>query len=186
MELSSICSIFPPECYRMDDMNEVKLRARIATSLLLIFIIFSPATALADDLDTEAAVKIAKQLKESEFYLPFGSGSSEAARKDIALLDLQLEEMRTRYARQIYLNALGIAPALQLQITRCAYERVQVQLAGKVNRIRDIPARLVKQRAIANASQKEIAAARGKHEIYSGSPLKKPAPAKHPGAAPSH
>src|SRR5262249_6468631 len=93
--------------------------------------------------------RIISQLKANETNL--SSQENNNHKGQIALLRLQLDEMRDRYATDVELNAEGITSANKMKISRAAYERVQVQLAAKLNKIDQTLSAIKRQRAVAQA-----------------------------------
>lgn len=136
-------------------------------------------------MNEEPGEKFARDITAFEMHVTPGTGSSETQKKEIALLCLELEEMRLKYARQLQLNAEGIVAANAVQTARADYEKVQVQLASKFNGVKQTIKALEKQRKLANDFQKTIATSLGHgREISERTALDKPAPSEKPGKAP--
>lgn len=137
------------------------------------------------DSQSEPCEEVARQLSKNELVPPQGYGKTQESVKDIAILTLQLEEMRLKYARLLQLNAEGVTAANTLQTARAGYERVQVQLAGKVNNVKQVLRKIIEQRKLANDLQVSMAAAFGRRsQVAEIAPAKKPAPSEIPGKPP--
>jgi len=138
------------------------------------------------DSQSEPCEEVARELAKFESVPPQGYGKTKEQVKDIAILTLQLEEVRLKYARFLQLNAEGVTAANTLQTARAGYERVQVQLAGKVNNVRAVLNKIIQQRKLANDLQKQMAVAFGRksHDVAEVAPAKKPAPSELPGKPP--
>lgn len=163
---------------------------RLPLSVLFCFalVLLVQSRSIANEYD-ELADQIAKRLGRVELNIPFGSGSDLNSKRDIAVLNLQLEEMRLKYARELQLESEGIAAANQVQLARTAYERIQVLLAARVNRVAELLPLLEGQRKLANTIHDQVFARVMSIEhpvgsIENSADSMKPAPSEWPGKPP--
>ncbi len=123
--------------------------------------------------------RLVADLKAAELHILPGDGTGPALVRDIALLGLQAEEMRLKYARQLQLQTEGIVSANQTQTARSTYERVQIMLAAKKNRVKEALGRLEIERRIANRFVESFA-----KSLVDTCTNKLPAPSLKPSGAP--
>lgn len=135
----------------------------------------SGATNCASD---QCVDELANQLAKLEVTVPLQTSGNPVLLRDTALLGLAVEELRLKYARQLQLQAEGIVAANQVQSARAEYERAQVQLASKRNKVPDALKRLIDQRQLANEFIQTYAS-----QMQTTTNSNLPAPSAVPGAA---
>lgn len=123
----------------------------------------SPVPDSTVDASRRFQIALEARLQQAELNIPIPSTGRTEAAKDIALLTLEVEEMRNRYATALELYAEGIKPPSYALTARAAYEKVQVQIAGKKGLVSESMAAIHRQREIAtglvNHYRRELAEA---------------------------
>jgi hypothetical protein len=102
-----------------------------------------------------ATARFVDGLKKAEISIPPSFGTTTESKKDIAILTLQIEDLRHKYATMLQLQSEGITARNNVLSARLAYEKAQLQLAAKAKLVISTMSMIQKQRTIADSLQTE-------------------------------